>query len=236
MSFELILSELLELHMILYSKLTELVQVFPCPFHADEPTELVPVPDPFLLEVPSEVNESVTEKGSTVHYSTLLFREIGHTPATVGKSNYNPYMKLTKLFWIDSSFAVHESLFRLPDGKPEEEDEMHLETSKVLRLKKRHQTPRKKADMNDENFIVDDWDETVAPPLAGVHQKLSSDSDLDLQWTLNLTSIYASAVANLAVGRSPDNHASALTFDQLILNQENDMTASSEGWASTETM
>lgn len=181
------------------------------------------------------MNESVTEKGSTVHYSTLVFREIGHTSALVGKSNYNPDMKLTKLFWIDSSLAVHESLFRLPDGKPEEEDETHLETSKILRPKKR-QGARKKTDMDDEDFIVDDWDETVAPRLAAVHQKLSRDSDLDLQWTLDLTSIYASAIANLGVGGSPDNYATGLTFDQLILDQENDMNDGSAGWAATESM
>jgi len=221
--------------MVLYSKLTELVQVFPCPFLADEPTELVPVSDPFLLDVPSEVNESVTEKGSTVHYSTLVFREIGHTSAVMGKSHYNPDMKLTKLFWIDSSLAVHESLFRLPDGKPEKEDETHLETSKILRPKKR-QPPRKKTDMDDEDFIVDDWDETAAPPLAAVHEKLSRDSDLDLQWTLDFASIYASAVANMGVGRSPDDHAPGFTFDQLILDQENDMNDGSAGWAATETM
>jgi RNA polymerase I-specific transcription initiation factor RRN6 len=119
--------------MVLYSKLTDLVQAFPCPFLADEPTELVPVPDPFLLDVPSEVGESLAEKGTSVHYSTLLFREIGHTPVTVGKSHYNPDMKLAKLFWIDSSLAVHESLFRLPDGKPEAEDEMHLDTMSTRR-------------------------------------------------------------------------------------------------------
>ncbi|CEJ59076.1 hypothetical protein PMG11_07712 [Penicillium brasilianum] len=234
------LSDLLingELHMVLYSKLTELVQVFPCPFLADEPTELVPVPDPFLLDIPLQVNESLVEKDTPVHYSTLLFREIGHTPATVGKSHYNPDLKLTKLFWIDSTFAVHESLFRLPDGKPEEEDEMHLETSKVLRLKKRHHIPKKKADMDEENFIVDDCDETVAPPLAAVHQKLSSDSEIDLQWTLDMTSIYASAVAHLAVGRSPDStDPSVSTFDQLILDRENDLTDSSGTWVATETM
>lgn len=223
--------------MVLYSKLTELVQVFPCPFLADEPTELVPVPDPFLLDIPLQVNESLVEKDTPVHYSTLLFREIGHTPATVGKSHYNPDMKLAKLFWIDSTLAVHESLFRLPDGKPEEEDEMHLETSKVLRLKKRHHIPKKKTDMSDENFIVDDWDETVAPPLAAVHQKLSSDSEIDLQWTLDMTSIYASAVANLAIGRSPDNSDPlGSTFDQLILDRENDLTDTSGGWVAAETM
>lgn len=226
----------LDLHMVLYSKLTELVQVFPCPLLVDEPTELVAVPDPFLLDVPSEFGESLTEKGMFVHYSTLLFREIGHSPATVGKSHYNPDMKLAKLFWIDSSLAVHESIFRLPDGKPETEDEMHLETSKVLQLKRRHHVPKKNMD-NDKNFIVDDWDETVAPPLAAVHQKLSSDDDVDLQWTLDLTSIYASAVAKLAVGRSPDNTGPlGSTFDQLILDRETDLADTSEGWMATETM
>jgi hypothetical protein len=91
--------------------------------------------------------------------------------------------------------------------------------------------------MNHEDFIVDDWDETVAPPRAVVHQKPSSDSDSDLQWTLDLTSIYASAVAKLAVGRSPDNHGLLeSTFDQLILDRKTDLADASEGWVATETM
>ncbi|KAJ5160624.1 uncharacterized protein N7482_007628 [Penicillium canariense] len=226
-----------DLHLVLYSKLTELVQVFPCPFIADEQAEAISIPEPFMLDVPSEVNESPTEIGTPVHYSTFIFREIGHSPPPVGKTYYNPDMKLTKLFWIDSSLGVHESLFRLPDETPEQEDNVHLESSNILRLKKRHHAHRKNIEVDDENFVVDDWDETVAPPRAALHQNLSSDSDLDLQWTLDWTSIYALAVANLAAGRSPDNPGpSGSTFDQLIATREGDMVDNSKDWIASETM
>ncbi|KAF7714709.1 Uncharacterized protein PECH_007066 [Penicillium ucsense] len=224
-----------DLHLILYSRLTELVQTFPCPFTADDLTEMIPLPDPFILDVPTTIQSSITEEDIPVHYSTLTFREIEHSSMIIGKPENGPTIKLAKLFWMDSARAVHESVFRLPDGHAEVEEEMFLETSKVLRLKKRHHITRKKYNDADEDFIVDDWDETVAPPLAAVHQKLAKDSEPDLQWTLDFTSIYDSAVARLAVGRSPENaHSVGSTFDHLIKRLSD--PASQLEWKSSETM
>ncbi|KAI2790431.1 hypothetical protein POX_d05944 [Penicillium oxalicum] len=226
-----------DLHMVLYSRLTELVQVFPCPFSADDPTEGVPLPDPFMLDVPALIQASFTGEETPVHYSTLNFREIEYSTMTMTKSDYNPNMRLAKLFWMDSSYSVHESLFRLPDGQSsaEGEAEMALEASKVLRLKKRHHLVRGKQDVTDEDFIVDDWDEAVAPPLAAMHQQLASDTELDLQWTLDLTSIYESAVAKLAIGRSPEvSHCTGSTFEHLLERLKD--PAGQLEWTSSETL
>lgn len=223
--------------MVLYSRLTELVQVFPCPFSADDPTEGVPLPDPFMLDVPALIQASFTGEETPVHYSTLNFREIEYSTMTMTKSDYNPNMRLAKLFWMDSSYSVHESLFRLPDGQSsaEGEAEMALEASKVLRLKKRHHLVRGKQDVTDEDFIVDDWDEAVAPPLAAMHQQLASDTELDLQWTLDLTSIYESAVAKLAIGRSPEvSHCTGSTFEHLLERLKD--PAGQLEWTSSETL
>ncbi|KAJ5086310.1 hypothetical protein NUU61_007617 [Penicillium alfredii] len=183
------------LYLIVYSRLTELVQAFLCPFQTDEPTESAPVPDPFLLDVPAADASSQTD--FPVHFSTFVFREVAHSSAPVGRLNYNPDLTLIKLFWADSRRAIHESVFTGPQGsRDDDENDIHIERN-VLRLKKRHPGARKNEELDEDDFIVDDWDESAAPSTSVVSRRTAPDAPLtDLQWTLNFMSVYDMAVGN----------------------------------------
>lgn len=90
---------------------------------------------------------------------------------------------------MDSNLAVHESTFKGPQGDPDELD-LHREDN-ILRLRKRY-APTKLVKV-DDNFIVDDWDESVAPQK--IEHRLQSKrgatrTGSDLQWTLDFSYIY----------------------------------------------
>lgn len=184
----------LELYLVLYSRLNGLVHAFPCPIStAEEETELVSVPDPFILEVPTTVDgpkaSSVLESYS-MHFSTFVFKEVAHLPAPVARSQYDPNLMLIKLFWADSQLAVHETLFISPKKSSEEED-VHSERT-VLRIKKRGAAaPKTSRGFNDDDFVVDDWDESVtATNIRPPHRTPRKQLDDDLRWTLDFGPIY----------------------------------------------
>ncbi|KAJ5363226.1 hypothetical protein N7541_004070 [Penicillium brevicompactum] len=182
------LSELVvykDLHLILFSQLTGLVQAFPCPFTSDEETNSISIADPLVLDMPSDARESAG-------FSTFVFREIAHSPA-YNKHLYNPDLTLIKLFWMTSDLAVHESVFHGPRGDPDDPD-LHCENS-VLRLRKRY-APHKQV-RSAHDFIVDDWDESTMQQIDIPRCQSPIDpspEDSDLQWSLDFSHIYAVAV------------------------------------------
>ncbi|KAJ5689761.1 hypothetical protein N7462_004153 [Penicillium macrosclerotiorum] len=225
-----------QVNVVVYSKLTELVQVFSCPLLEVDHSQPISLPDPSMLHVPPEPDSLALGKDSQTHFSTLIFREIEHSLAPPGNTFYNPDMSLYKLFWIDSSLAVHESLFQGPDVKRDDES-IHAENGQVLRLKKRHYAHRRIRDPDDEDFVVDDWDETIVPQRVGLHQARSRDPADDLQWTLNWTSIYAHSVANInAAADQGDKSRLKITFDHLITEIEKGQAEDSEDWQTSKTI
>lgn len=166
----------------------------------------VPVPDPFILDVPSTVDMSPESQVSTnsAQFSTLVFKQIVHSPASVGKSYYDPSARLSKLFLLDSRLAVCESVYTAPTISGDIEEQPLGRDA--LRAKRRQQSARKtRAVRYQTDFVVDDWDESVsgmgatAIPNTGI----STVSPHAIpQWTTDYTAVYAVATGRLVLGSS----------------------------------
>lgn len=201
------------LHLVLYSRLTELVQVFPFPSSTGEEAESITVADPFLLHIPRAVGNSSTS--TPARFSTFVFREVAHSPLSQGKSRYDPDMTLIKLFWIDSSLAVHETLYKGP-YRIEQDDDTEVKDNRVLRVKKHQPGPKKDVEIDeDEDFIVDDWDESVfGPPRAHIPRASRASPYAGLEWTVDWSYIYKFALKRMT---KPGNE---LWFDQIMQTLE----------------
>jgi RNA polymerase I-specific transcription initiation factor RRN6 len=244
----------LDLYLILYSRLTDLVQGFPCPLLADEKTESVSVPDPFILKIPKipKIPKAAgvsSPEDMSRHYSKFVFRQVHHSPTHATKTRYNPNLTLIKLFWTDLSLAVHETLFKGPDNHWErDEKNVPLEGSSVQQVKK-HVTHRKKGEIDDEEiddeeFVVDDWDDSAISRLTlrqtgpkGFMTESSHDRNKDLQWTLDWTSVYAHTVANLMAFTNPrDPEGTQLTLNHIIESLKKVPGGASGRFSASETM
>lgn len=233
------------LQIVLYSRLTSLVQTFQVPMINEEQTESGSVSDSVMLDIPSTIEVSSLGEISHTPYSTFVFRQVGYAPINPAITEYNTDMTLVKLFWSDSNFAVHETLFRSADAKSDEQDELGEGShgSHVLHLRKKLPNLRSKLkdDDDDDEFIVDDWDEsTVAPPRAGIQNSSSRkvEPSFDSQWTLNMTTIYEAVVANLLAGTNRSDSESLLrpTLSQLTKELQSNTLGTLKKWNSTETM
>lgn len=226
-----------ESYLVLYSRLAELVQVFPCPFATNDQMDSIAVSDPFLLDVPSVGDISSIEQAPLAHYSTFVFREVSHTPTLVNKMNYNPRMTLVKLFWIDTSFAVHETIFKGPDKAASELDIKLGEDNSILRLK-RHNPFTKDRDIDDENFVVDDWDESVVAPHAETQfsQAMPRTTHTDFEWTLNWTPVYQLAVRNLEAANLNDLERPPIALETIMGDLEGGIVESLSNGQTSETL
>lgn len=223
------------------------MQTFQLPVTTDEQTDSSFVPDSVMLDIPSAVEVSSLGESSPTPYSTFVFRQLGYAPTNPAITEYNTNFTLIKLFWSDSSFAVHETLFLGPDAKDEDQDKSAGQ-SHVLQLRKtpihlRHLLGRKKGDEDDDGFIVDDWDEsTVAPPRAGHRQALPSrnrDTLFDPQWTLDMKTIYELVVTNLLAGTNQSDSEPLRqrpTLSQMIQGVASNTLETLAEWNATETM
>lgn len=158
--------------------------------------------------MPSTVDVSPESQVSpnSAQFSTIVFKQIAHSPASVGKSYYDPSARLSKLFLLDSRLAVRESVYIGPavDGGIEEQPPGR----DVLRVKRRqHSARRTRAVRYRNDFVVDDWDESVsgmgvtAIPNTGI----STVSPHAIpQWTTDYTAVYAVATGQLMLGSSEE--------------------------------
>ena len=162
------------------------------------------MPDPFILDVPATVDvpmESQISRNAT-QFSTLVFKEIAHSPTAAGKLRYNLKERLVKLFLLDWRLAVHELVYTGSAIAPDAWDEQPL-GREALRVKKRQKGVRKNQKINEcDDFIVDDWDESVseaatsALPDSGVPAVRPRASP---QWTIDYTTVYSAAAGKLVV-------------------------------------
>ncbi|KAJ5289385.1 uncharacterized protein N7443_009638 [Penicillium atrosanguineum] len=215
-----------DLYLTLYSRLTDLVQGFPCPILEDKKTELVSVPDPFILKVPKAGD--ISPENMSLNYSKFVFRQVHHTPAHATIC-HSPKMTLLKLFWADQYLSIHETLFKGPENHQKQgEGKAPLEGVSFLKAKSPF-PPMKESNtdeegFDDEEFIVEDWDESAISRLIFCQPGLEvSAMDTlynrteDLQWTLDWTSVYTRAVDNLMVPTNPfDSQGTQLTLDRII--------------------
>lgn len=249
-----------DLQIILYSRLSTLVQTFQIPVINDEETDTGSVADSVMLDVPSTIEVSSLGEISHTPYSTLIFRKIGYAPTNPAITDYNTNMNLIKLFWSDASHAVHETVFRGPDIQEDEQDDLAAEEGHEIHtlhlretathLRRFRSKPAKNEEEEDDAFIVDDWDEsTFAPPRAGTGIKKSwadsrerdrdSNAFPDSQWTLNMTSIYDVVVKNLLAGANQSTSESLQprpTLNQLTHGLANNTLDTLAGWKATQTM
>ena len=203
------------------------MQIFPCPFIADEQTESLSVSDPLILDAPLLADTPSVQHDSNVKFSSFIFKEVAHSAALSKNYYYNPHLTVIKLFWMDSNLAVHESTFKGPQGDPDELD-LYREDN-ILRLRKRY-APTKLVRV-DDSFIVDDWDESVATQKT-VHRHKSNKAPTrpgsDLQWTLDFSSIYDMATGKAEIIQTKLKQKERpkpkpRTVDELIASLQSDM-------------
>lgn len=219
------LNHFLDLYLVLYSRITQLVQAFPCPFIADEQTESISVPDPLILDAPLLIDIPPSQHSSAVRFSTLVFKEVAHSVTALGRSFYNPSLTLIKLFWMDSDLAVHESTFTGPRGDPEEPDSFR--ESSILRLRRRY-APTAYV-RSDDNFVVDDCDESATQQTLVPRCEINMaplDTISDLQWTLDFSAMYDIATRKIEIPRKrreKRQRPNPRTLDGLLVNLQSEM-------------
>ncbi|KAJ6036053.1 hypothetical protein N7540_000332 [Penicillium herquei] len=227
------------LYIILYSRLNELVQAYPCPVAGDTQTDPMEAPDPFLLCMPpTEKKDPLDDKPG--RYSTFVFREVNHSPGSEA-TNYTPDMSLVKLFWTDLSLGVHESLFKsLPSSSEEveEDDELddELDDRTLLHANEPHNLDTDWVD-EDDDFVVNDWHESVMAQRAAWKPGFPTSLAEDLSWTMNWTPVYKLALVNVLRGANQvEDEEPRSTLNQIIADMESGRLLELDDWQNGETM
>lgn len=150
------------MYLIIYSRLNSFVLAFQCRLSAEGQIDMIHAPDPFILDVPRPSDNPAVWQvpRSDPHFSTLAFQEVGPSLKAAAKRHYYPNIRLLKLFLLDSSLALRESIYVGPLAKSNDEEQ--LSGRDVLRLKTRNPTRQKRElARHESDFVVDDWDESV---------------------------------------------------------------------------
>ncbi|THC98215.1 hypothetical protein EYZ11_002297 [Aspergillus tanneri] len=199
-----------DFYLVLYSRLNDLALAFcyPTTTTEDNITDTVPVPDPFVLEIPSisDASEPQTSLGG-VHFSSLCFKEIMNSQSSVDKNRHGPSSSLVKLFILDSRLSVREIMYTGPIS--DEATDEHSLRKDVLRLRKRYPRIQRASSIRSlDDFIVDDWDESV---FSGTLPR----------WTVDYAQIYAVASGRLMVSRKGEGlHITGKGFRESIQELE----------------
>lgn len=171
----------------------------------EEINNTVPIPDPFILDVPSTADVWPESQVSTnsAQFFTLVFKQIAHSPASVGKSYYDSSARLSKLFLLDSRLALCESVYTGPTNSGDIEEPLGRD---ALRAKRRQQSARKTRALRYRNdFVVDDRNESVcsmgATTIPSMGTSAASPHAIP-QWTTDYTAAYAVATGRLILGSS----------------------------------
>lgn len=154
------------------------------------------VPDPFILEVPPASDDLVVSQasGPGAQFSTLAFKEIAPSSGPAGRKHGGLGYRLMKLFTLDSSLALRESVYVGPTGESDAEE--NLPGREALRVKKRHPTQKRQLAEPADDFVVDDWDESVLgmsalmgqpPSLSAVASSIMPGAAMDFRPAYALT-------------------------------------------------
>lgn len=158
---------------------------------------MIHAPDPFILDVPSADDPGAP--GPDAHFSTLILREITSHP--IRARRHEPNARLLKLFVLDSNLAICESVYLGPDRESSMDEQL---SGHEVVWSKRHRPAGQIARFAND-FVVDDWDESVlglsAPKVP--HSSVSPAAPLVLSsWVIDFTPVYAVAMGKLAVASS----------------------------------
>jgi RNA polymerase I-specific transcription initiation factor RRN6 len=201
---------------VLFSKLSHFVLAFYCSEPPEYMRDSATALDPFILHVPttSVHTEDFEALSIDAHFSTLVFKEI--TPTAMDYQHLDCGLSFVKVFAVDSSLRVQESLYSRPSTSSLETE--HLHASDVLRVRNlRHAGLQKKVIHSRSGFIVDELDE----PVRGV--KLVSDLGIgsiaqlaDPQFTLDYTHIYTIAIGDQNMLPQDGQITTECSFQSLI--------------------
>ncbi|OGM43785.1 hypothetical protein ABOM_006913 [Aspergillus bombycis] len=198
-----------DLYLVLYSRLSHVALAFYCPAVSAGHEDIEPMPDPYVLDIPLGSEYNVESQPSTAHFSSLVFKNIMHLPSTARRKDYDPSLKLIKLFVLDSRLSIHESVYVGPsdNGALDRQD---LEND-IIRLKRRYPTTRQRQLLSSRSygdFIVDDCDESVVGPGMPTlpDTGIFNISPLAIsQWTIDFSQAYEVATGRLVVSPGSDS-------------------------------
>jgi RNA polymerase I-specific transcription initiation factor RRN6 len=200
-----------DFYLVLYSRLNKIVLSFHC---STTSGDIESIPDPFILDIPSISDDDIEPQAGSdsVQFSSLVFKEISHLPTFVSRDYYNPDQKLVKLFAVDTQLRVREYIFSGPAyGGTEDERDLG---DHILRPKKRQTGVHKEQYVRPKDeFVVDDWDDSVvgAGAFAVANTGMSSITPLAIpQWTMDFTQVYAVATGRMIVASSEGQEAPAV--------------------------
>ncbi|RHZ66148.1 hypothetical protein CDV55_101833 [Aspergillus turcosus] len=216
----LVVSE--ELYLVLYSRLSHVVLAYQVPNASDGYMHLTSISDPFVLEIPPVSEESAETQISpnAAQFSTLVLREIAHAPSAGSKEQYDATAKIIKLFTIDSRLAVRESIYIGPGRETEVNADDQQLGKDALRLRKRYPGVRRKQSIRSrDDFVVDDWDESVVSrgTFTVADTGISHITPLATpQWTTDFSSVYAIALGKIIAGSSEAGQEQDRGFQESI--------------------
>ena len=215
------------------------MQAYPCPVVRGVDTKSIVVPEPFLLQMPPlDTLNQAPEKPT--HYSNFLFSEVSFLPDPE-TAQHASNTRLIKLFWMDSSLAVHETLFKSP-APPSQEVDIDteigdgIEGPHVLRSSV-HQSTIPARDDEDDDFIVEDCHEYVMPLRATSQPNFPASTYEDLNWTLNWSPVYKIAVGNLPrIAGQVDSEELRPTLDKIRGDLEDATLGDIINWQNSQTL
>lgn len=180
--------------LILYSRLNDLSLGFQVPHLSEADAVPVSVPDPFVVHIPrrSPDQDKPNDVRHEAHFLTLLFKEVEQAPSG-NKTDFTPSARLAKLFILDASLAVQESLFFAPLDNDGDLQVIDMPLSRdVLRLKKRNAGVRRSI---RAGFVVDDFDESTTVTIKS-HNLRAAPALLSstLSWTVDYAAAYLAAI------------------------------------------
>ncbi|KAL4785075.1 RNA polymerase I-specific transcription initiation factor RRN6-like protein [Aspergillus varians] len=223
-----------DFYIILFSRLNHFVLAFHCSEPSEVVGDLVPIPDPFILHVPStsDNEDNVEVISIDTHFSTLVFREVA--PTATSEQYIDLSLSFLKAFALDSSLRVHESLYLKPSTSDSEGE--RLCGRNVLRARHLRLTGLQKKALNSRSdFIVDDWDEFAHGNVSILDRGIDSIAPLaEPQFTLDYTQVYALATGVLGLLLQDDEETTERSFQESVhelLNKVTDQASSTSGTA-----
>ncbi|KAL3459961.1 RNA polymerase I-specific transcription initiation factor RRN6-like protein [Aspergillus heterothallicus] len=185
-----------EFYLVLFSRLNQLVLAFRCPLLLEHPTDSEYAPDPFILRVPPSPEDPWEPLSRTVHFSTLVFRQIA--PTTVSAAYTHAGLSFIKAFVVDSNLGIQESMYskvsiRALDGE-------QARRGDILRIRHQRSSKSRKQTLDDLNeFIIEDRDESTLGASTNTRGIDNISPLLNPQFILDFTDIYATATGTLGL-------------------------------------
>ncbi|PGH17030.1 hypothetical protein AJ79_01414 [Helicocarpus griseus UAMH5409] len=151
--------------LVIYSRLNNMAQVFRFAFSPEDPSVPLSVADPFLIPLPTESSwdgKGAKKSSGEACFSSLVFQQVIDS-SIPDPLNETKTVRLVKCLGQQTNLDVVESLYVARTDGEDPAYELFESTP-----------PRKRAVRSakwvDDDFIVDDLDDSLIPPLAGIRR------------------------------------------------------------------